>query len=115
MRILAITNMYPTPHAPGLGTFVEQQIESLKQIGVGVDVVFVDRVQKGVGVYLGLGRQIRARIKEFHPDLAHVMYGGVMADEATQVVNDWPTVVSFCGADLLGEPLSRPLQKLFAA
>jgi teichuronic acid biosynthesis glycosyltransferase TuaC len=114
MRILAVTNMYPTPQAIASGTFVEQQIKGLRQIGLEVDVTFVDRLQKGMLVYLGLGRQIHARIEHFKPDVIHVMYGGVMANQVTKCVNDRPTVVTFHGSDLLGERLSGPLRKLIS-
>ena len=114
LRILAVTNIYPTPQAPSLGTFVEQQIRGIRQIGLDVDVMFLDRAQRGMGVYLGLGPQIRAKIANFRPDLVHVMYGGVMADKVTRAIADRPTIVSFCGSDLLGEPLSGILRKLIA-
>jgi glycosyltransferase involved in cell wall biosynthesis len=42
------------------------------------------------------------------------MYGGIMAGIITRTVNDRPTVVSFCGSDLLGEHLSGALRKLIA-
>jgi teichuronic acid biosynthesis glycosyltransferase TuaC len=114
LRILAVTNLYPTPHAPSSGTFVEQQIKGLRQIGLDVEVLVVDRVQIGMAAYVGLGRQIRARITNYQPDLVHVMYGGVMANEVTRVITDRPTVVSFCGSDLLGELLSGTFRRLIA-
>lgn len=114
LQILAVTNMYPTPQAPASGTFVEQQIKGLSQIGLDVDVMFVDRAQRGMRAYLGLGGQIRSRIADLQPDLVHIMYGGVMADKVTRAVDDRPTVVSFCGSDLLGELLSGYVRKLIA-
>ena len=48
MRILAVTNMYPTVHAPTLGTFVEQQIKGLRHIGVEVEIMLVERGPKGM-------------------------------------------------------------------
>jgi glycosyltransferase involved in cell wall biosynthesis len=114
MRILAVTNIYPTPQAPFSGNFVEQQIKGLRQIGLDVDVLFVDRGQKGMGVYMGLGGQIQVSIKRFQPDIVHAMYGGVMAGQVTKTVNDRPTVVTFHGSDLLGEHLSGVLRKLIA-
>ena len=115
MRILAVTNMYPTPHAPASGVFVEQQIKGLKQIGLEVDIIFIDRTQKGMGAYLGLRRHLRAKIAHFRPDIVHVMYGGVMADQVTQAVYNSPTVVTFHGSDLLGEHLSGAIRKLLAS
>jgi teichuronic acid biosynthesis glycosyltransferase TuaC len=114
LRILAVTNIYPTPQAPFSGTFVEQQIRGMRQIGLDVDLMFLDRAKQGMRVYLGLGRQIRARIVSYQPHLVHVMYGGVMANEVTRAIADRPTVVSFCGSDLLGEPLSGIRRKLLA-
>jgi len=114
IRILAITNLYPTSHEPASGTFVEQQIKGLRQIGLTVELMFVDRGQRGMRAYLGLGRQVRSRIAELQPDLVHVMYGGVMAEEVTRAVKDRPTVVTFHGSDLLGENLSGSLRKLIA-
>lgn len=114
MRIIAVTNMYPTPESPALGTFVEQQIKGLKQLGLEVDVMFVDRLQRGMRAYLGLGRKVRKRAAQFHADVVHVMYGGVMADKVTRAVNNRPTVISFCGDDLLGTHLSGNLRKLIS-
>ena len=114
MRILAVTNMYPTPHTPASGTFVKQQIKGLRQIGLDVDVLFVDRFQRGMSVYLGLGREVRAMIADCKPDLVHVMYGGVMAYQVTRAVKDRPTFVTFHGSDLLGEHLSGMVRRLIA-
>src|SRR6058998_2059778 len=114
MRILVVTNIYPTPQLPASGTFIEQQVKSLRQSGLDVDVMFVDRVQRGIGVYLGLGRQVRARIADCQPEVVHIMYGGVMADTVTRIVADRPTVVSFCGSDLLGESWHNYLKTLMA-
>jgi teichuronic acid biosynthesis glycosyltransferase TuaC len=111
LRILAVSNLYPTPQTPASGSFVEQQIKGLRQIGLDVDVMFVDRVQRGMGAYLGLRQQVSARVAHFQPHVIHVMYGGVMADIVTRAVNDKPTIVSFCGSDLLGELLSGVLRK----
>ena len=111
LRILAVTNVYPSTDAPASGTFVEQQLKGLRQIGLNVDVMVVDRLERGMSCYLGLGRKVQARMVSCQPDLVHVMYGGVMADMVTRAVGDVPTVVSFCGSDLLGELLSGPVRK----
>jgi glycosyltransferase involved in cell wall biosynthesis len=114
MRVLAVTNVYPTPQFPASGTFVEQQIKGLRQIGLDVDVIFVDRAQKGVSAYWSLRPQLHARIANFQPDVVHVMYGGVMADTVTRAVDDRPAIVSFCGSDLLGQLLSGPFRKFMS-
>lgn len=115
MRVLAITNMYPTPQAPALGIFIEQQIQGLTQIGLEVNVMFVDRLQKGMGEYLGLRRQVHPKVKHFKPDVVHVMYGGILAHQVTRIVDDRPTVVTFHGSDLLGENCSGFLRKIMGS
>jgi teichuronic acid biosynthesis glycosyltransferase TuaC len=109
MKILAVTNMYPTPKAPSFGTFIEQQIASLRLIGVEVDVWFLDRVGSGRRVYRGLGHRLQGRIRAGGHDLVHVHYGGLMAERISGA-DAVPIVVSFCGSDLLGAPRSHPLR-----
>lgn len=106
MRVLAVTNIYPSEARPAWGTFVEQQVTSLRRLGLEVDLLYEDRAKDGMRVYFGMGRKIQARIEQFHPDVVHIMYGGVMADQATRAVTSLPTVVSFCGSDLYGERFS---------
>jgi glycosyltransferase involved in cell wall biosynthesis len=107
--------MYPTPQNPTLGIFVQQQIKGLKQIGLNIDVLVVDRASKGIGAYWGLSRRIRTRIMNVQPDIVHVMYGGIIADVTTRAVDQRPVVISFCGSDLLGEPLAGCLRKWIAS
>jgi teichuronic acid biosynthesis glycosyltransferase TuaC len=114
MRILAVTNMYPTRSAPHSGIFVEQQVETLKKVGLHVELMLVERLQKGMACYLGLRRRVRSKICEWQPDLVHAMYGGVMADMVTRTVTDRPTIVTFHGSDLLGEHLSGRLREIIA-
>jgi glycosyltransferase involved in cell wall biosynthesis len=114
MRILAVTNMYPTAKAPHSGIFVEQQIKALRAIGVNVDLMIVERLERGLACYLGLTREIQAKIRDSQPDIVHVMYGGVMANIVTRTIRDRPTIVTFHGSDLLGEHLSGHLRKIIA-
>jgi len=114
MRILAVTNLYVTPRVPSLGTYVEQQIKGLRQVGLNVDLLFLDRAQRGIGVYFFLASQLRSRIKEYKPDLIHVMYGGIMADLVTRAARDIPTVVTFHGSDVLGQHLAGRIREAIA-
>lgn len=111
VRVLAVTNMYPTAKDPTLGTFVEQQIKGLREIGLEVEVMYVNRAEKGTIVYPKLYWDILHQAKSWRPDIVHVMYGGVMADIVTHAIQTTPVVVSFCGTDLLGEHLSGTLRK----
>src|SRR5262245_11862433 len=115
MRVLAVTNMYPTSSNPPLGSFVEQQIKGLRSVGLDVDVLFIDRQQRGMATYRHVPTQLRARLRHSDPDLVHVMYGGVMANLTTRVIRDRPTVITFHGSDLLGEHFSGKFRRLVAA
>ncbi len=102
MRVLAVTNMYPTPENPTLGTFVQQQLQGLEAFGLEVDVLCVKRVEQGRKTYRELGKALSTKIAEFNPDIVHALYGGLLAETVTRIVKDRPVLVSFCGTDLLG-------------
>ncbi len=108
---LVVTNMYPTVELPSSGTFVAAQVESLRDAGVEVDVLLADRAE-GRSVYRGLGKKVNGLVSELHPDLVHVMYGGVMAEAVTRAVRSCPVVVSFCGTDLLGGKSGSVVERL---
>ncbi len=42
MKVLVVTNMYPTPEQPAFGTFVRDQVDALRRAGVEVDVLFIN-------------------------------------------------------------------------
>ena len=114
MRILAITNMYPSVEFPGRGVFVQEQIKGLCAIGVDVSVLFVDRRQEGPLAYYRMRNKIARAVTEFDPDVIHVMYGGVMADQVARGGYGRPLMVTFHGSDLLGENLSGWMRKIIS-
>lgn len=97
MRVLAVTNMYPTPTEPWLGCFVREQVEALRGIGVSVEVLSFDG-RKDWRRYIGAGRQLRRLVEEEGPfDLIHAHYGltGAVAVAARRL----PVVTTFHGSD----------------
>jgi teichuronic acid biosynthesis glycosyltransferase TuaC len=114
MRVLAVTNMLPTPETPTAGTFVAEQIKGLRELGVEVDVILINRARNGMRTYVGMPSRLRQNMQRVRPDLIHVMYGGVMAAQVTRSSKGTPTVVTFHGSDLLGEHLSGPRRKFLA-
>jgi len=114
MRVLAVTNLFPSPHAPHAGRFIEQQIQGLRRAGMDVEVLLLDRVRLGMRIYAHLPALVQGKIAEYQPDLVHVMYGGIMAGLVAHVVQDRPVVVSFHGSDLLGQPFERFRRRLIA-
>lgn len=112
MKVLAVTNMYPSARTPRAGTFIEQQVEGLRRIGLHVEVLLIDRAGDGVSRYLGSIGTIRRAASSGQWDVAHIMSGGVFAYLAIRALSDVPVVVSFCGTDLLGTEDRSPVMRL---
>jgi glycosyltransferase involved in cell wall biosynthesis len=80
LRVLVLTNMFPTADRPMAGIFVADQVRSLRARGIAVEVLFVDG-QAGLGAYLrGFGR-VREAVRQSPFDLihAHYVFSGMMA------------------------------------
>jgi teichuronic acid biosynthesis glycosyltransferase TuaC len=114
MRVLAITNMWPSPARPATGALVAQQVDGLRRMGVDIEVLHIDRGLHGMRAYASVRGQCREAARAHRAEVVHVMYGGILAALVTYAISDMPVIVSFCGSDLLGEPLSRPARRLLA-
>ncbi len=79
-RVLVLTNMYPTPDRPIHGTFVAEQVESLRRCGLQVDVLFVDGPASRLNYLRGV-RDLHRKLREASYDLihAHYVFGGIIA------------------------------------
>jgi glycosyltransferase involved in cell wall biosynthesis len=106
--------MYPSAESPASGVFIEQQVNGLVSLGLQVRVLLLDRRREGSRVYYRLAPKLRNEIAEFAPDLVHVMYGGVMAEQVITQGGLPPVVVTFHGSDLLGENFSGLRRKLIS-
>jgi glycosyltransferase involved in cell wall biosynthesis len=106
--------MYPTPVTPEDGAFVAAQVESLRDLGVRVDVLHLPRVEGGRSVYRGLGRKVQQAVAAREPDLVHVTYGGVIAYVVTRAIRDRPVLVTYHGSDLITSPSGAPPLDAFA-
>ena len=42
LKVLVVTNMYPTTEAPWAGVFVAEQVEDLRALGLDIDVFSFD-------------------------------------------------------------------------
>lgn len=73
MKVLVITNMYPTPEMPSFGTFVEKQVESIRKEGVEVDVFLVNGRKNSLN-YLWAFPRLWARLLTHRYDLIHAHY-----------------------------------------
>jgi glycosyltransferase involved in cell wall biosynthesis len=111
LRVLAVTNMWPNSRSQD-GIFVRDQVESLRALGVEVDVEIV-RSLRGRLDYLWANARVRRRLgaarQEGRPyDLLHVHYGLTLY--ATLLVS-LPRVVTFYGSDV-NSPVERRLSRL---
>lgn len=80
MKVLIVTNMYPSPEKPAVGTFVKEQVESLKREGIDIDVFLVDGSQHKINYLWGIFRfwaqLLRNRYDLIH---AHYVFSGMIA------------------------------------
>jgi glycosyltransferase involved in cell wall biosynthesis len=100
VKVLVITAMYPSAQNPARGTFVKDQVESLREAGVEVDVLAFNAQRKGNNYLKAVG-DLRRQLRVKRYDIIHAHYGltGFVARMQTQC----PVVVTFHGSDLLAE------------
>jgi hypothetical protein len=103
LRVLAVTNMYPTADDPAYGAFVATQVESMVRAGADVEVEFVNG-RRGAMEYVRALPRIGRRLKTSKFDVVHAHYGLTGFLAAFEPV---PLVVTFYGDDLLGTPDGR--------
>jgi glycosyltransferase involved in cell wall biosynthesis len=111
MRVLVVTNLWPTLEAPARGGFVKDQVEALEAIdGVSVDVFTFGL---GAREYARAARAVRARYRGERFDVVHAHYG--LCGWSALGVRGAPHVVTFHGTDLAHRyvgPLSRALARI---
>ena len=97
MQVLLVTNMYPTPEKPAFGTFVKDQVESLRRAGVGVDVLFIDgrmsRLNYVGGIFRFWWKLLRKRYDFIH---AHYLHSGLIARFQFTL----PVITTYHGAEV---------------
>jgi glycosyltransferase involved in cell wall biosynthesis len=98
LRVLTVTNMYPTPDAPAYGSFIASQVESLREEGVETDVDFIDG-RRSKWAYVRALPRIRASVARGRYDLVHAHYG--YSGVYPLLFHALPVVVSFCGDDVI--------------
>jgi len=80
MKVLAVTNMYPTPDMPAFGTFIESEVESLRREGIEVDVLFINGRKSTTNYLWGIPRLwARLATRHYHLIHAHYVFSGIIA------------------------------------
>ena len=98
MRILLVSQMYPGPSAPDLGTFVADLERALAARGHELERAVVDR-RGGRGRYLELARELARAARRFRPDVVYAHFlvpTGLLAALETRA----PLVVTAHGQDV---------------
>jgi len=104
--------MYPTKERPSYGTFVEEQVESLRSAGIEVDVLCING-NDGIKGYLAAIQEMHNMMRTKPYDVVHAHYGLSGAIARMQTYS--PVVVTFHGSDLLGEVGSKYQYTLIGA
>ena len=82
LSVLVVTNMYPSASNPALGTFVKEQVESIRAQGVQVDVLFINGPQSTLNYFTGIFRYIwwmLRRGRRYDLVHAHYVFSGLIA------------------------------------
>jgi glycosyltransferase involved in cell wall biosynthesis len=99
VRALVVTNMYPTPERPALGSFVRDQVEALRRRD-DVDIELF-AFAPGLGGYPRAARELRRRYRGQRFDVVHAHFG----------LTAWPAVAARLGpvvVTLHGNDLFHP-------
>ena len=111
LRVLVVTNLYPTAERPFMSTFVKEQVDSLREhcpdLIVDVRVIEGDRPK---GEYFLEMLRLPAFVKKGGYDIVHAHFGLTLV--STLFVRA-PVVVTFHGSDLLVNP-TKHVSKLLA-
>ncbi|MBN1781757.1 glycosyltransferase [bacterium] len=101
MKVLMVSNIYPTDQYPARGSFVKSQVESIRREGIEVEVEYVNAIDHRSAFLRSAFRIFRRSFTDDF-DLIHAHFG------TTGIISrlQWrkPVVVSYLGSDILGNP-----------
>ena len=105
MRALVVTNMYPSPERPALGSFVRDQVQALQRIDeIELDVFAF--TPGGYGAYTRASRELGRRFRGERFDIVHAHFG--LSAWPARAVPARGRVVTLHGTDLV-HPRSRAI------
>jgi teichuronic acid biosynthesis glycosyltransferase TuaC len=111
MRVLVVTNMYPTRERPEFGRFVHDQVEDVRGRGIDVEVLAFDGTVDWRR-YFRTALQLRSRLERGRFDLIHAHYGLTGAVAVTQ--RRLPVITTFHGSDYDGPTWQRTVSRVVA-
>jgi teichuronic acid biosynthesis glycosyltransferase TuaC len=95
VRVLIVTNLYPTADRPRLGRFVRDQVEATRRLGAEVELF---TFPLGARAYLPAARRLRRRLRESRFDVVHAHYG--LCGWVASLAGARPLLVTFHGTDI---------------
>jgi glycosyltransferase involved in cell wall biosynthesis len=96
LKVLAVTNMYPTEAEPWFGCFVKDQMDGVRAAGVDVDVISFDG-RRDKREYFRAALEVRRRVEDGKFDVVHAHYGLTGGVAAVQRMT--PVVTTIWGTD----------------
>lgn len=78
MKILHITNCYPTENYSSFGIFIKEQIESLRVLGLENDVYFINAYEKGYKEYIKAVFSLSGKFSSYDIIHCHHAYSGMV-------------------------------------
>src|SRR2546421_158790 len=99
VRILLVSQMYPGPGDPDLGTFVAQLERALRERGHELERAVLDRRSGGKRRHLELARATRAAARVFRPDVVYAHFL-VPTGLTASLTGGAPLVVTAYGRDV---------------
>ena len=78
IKILHITNLYPTVDNVAYGIFIKEQIDSLKEIGIECNVIFINARTKGKFQYLKIIKKIWQHVESYDLIHCHHTYSAIV-------------------------------------
>jgi teichuronic acid biosynthesis glycosyltransferase TuaC len=113
MRVLVVTNLWPSPDSPARGGFVRDQVQALREID-GLELELFT-FETGTREYVRAARELRRRYRGRTFDVIHAHYG--LCGWPALALRGAPHVVTFHGTDLAHKwvgPLSRAIARKIA-
>ncbi len=102
MRILLITQMWPGPEDPDLGSFLVPVVRELEALGHEVDVVAIDHRRSSRAKYARLTSEALAEARRTRPDVvfAHFLFPAGASGALAAIAARAPLVVMAHGQDV---------------
>jgi glycosyltransferase involved in cell wall biosynthesis len=102
MKILEVTQMWPSPEQPDLGSFLVPLTREIRALGHEVEVIAISQRGGSRSKYVRLTREARAAARRFRPDVvfAHFLFPAGAAGALAARAGGAPLVVMAHGQDV---------------